>query len=252
MNTNDIKSVDGRNPKVLYRRLNHMLQCGLVGKAKEAPHPGVTRVPTVYTLTDKGAETLVQLQITSNSQKLDHRGFHTDIQRVRILGRFKGALTLALKDRSDIDLVQWDERRLPDSKSVTAGKAKPDMPDAYFRIRNSQETIDSLLVCDRLNITERVFLQNLRGYQRWHWMRCCEHPGVPNLEILVVAATETRKSMFMAETQTRHQTASSGLSLLFGCEDDLSLDCPDTILQAIWQTPWSSQWRTARFASSRS
>lgn len=253
MNINDIQSVDGRNRRVLLSRLNRMLQYGLVCRPKQTPHPGVTRMPTVYALTEKGAETLAQFKTASIgvlTQKRDEPRFITDVQQARILGKFKGTLTLVLRYRSGIHLVEWEEGYLPNCQPITVGEAELQKPDAYFRIRTGQGPVEFLLVCDRSNITQRGFVRNLRAYRLWHQNRCHEQGAIPNLEILVVAASETRKAILRTEAGALYQPRRIGLSLLFACEDDLSLDCPETILDPIWQSAWSNQWQAAQFASS--
>jgi len=94
------------------------------------------------------------------------------------------------------------------------------------------------LEADRGTMTTKRFLTKMRGY--WHYWdsgRARERYGMKHFVVLTATRTEERARNLRASTMRLDSSVYHGVRMfLFGSMELFTLDCPERIFEAVWQS----------------
>jgi hypothetical protein len=238
------KLIDG-SEQGIGRRLQKLFHHNYVNRVKIS-----NNAPVVYALGNQGAVELM-LHYGIDRGKIDWTTKNREAGRYYIdhtlmIGRFRYALDLALREMDDIALHFWKpEGELRDEIIYEGDNKKrvraPLVPDAYFAIRQADRFMPLFLECDRSTMTRERFINKLRGYYHFWKQGIAEQKhGIRAFRVLTITISEQRKENLRIMSK---EVDGRGSSLFwFLCEKRYTND-PAGLFAPVWQTPRDDRYR---------
>lgn len=165
--------------KACQRRLRFLAKHSLVRRIEQMVSRGESRLPYIYALDRKGAETLVrELGVDPASidwHKKDAERTYPFLQHVLATNDFRIAVKLACEATSSVRLEAWvDEKELKMEAKDYVTLTGPDgeeqrvavVPDGYFVLRQGEQLAHHFFEIDRATVTVRPSQWQRRGWVR--------------------------------------------------------------------------------------
>lgn len=250
LNSGQIRALVGGSERGILRRLQKLFHHGFLDRP---PHQAAYLLGEdhrmVYALGNKGADVLAEylsverdeINWTKKNLKIK-AGF---IEHTLMVSNFRAAITLALKNQTNADLLLWrpefyrgmrDYVMIRDIRGRRVRAAV--VPDGFFCIRLNNQKKYFFLEADRSTVPSNRFLQKMRAYwEYWKQGRHIQKLGIRAFRVLTVTKTEKRKENLRALTQRADTKRVGSRIFWFCCQENFSLSKPEAILGPIWQTP---------------
>ncbi len=227
----------------VYRRLQLLFHHGYLDRLNGDPTK-----PMVYGLASRGAEILVErghLQDIGDWRKKNQELQDRYIAHQTMITNFRIALTLAVRERSDVRLLFFRRESLELRDRVTAThngrrQSLPINPDGFFGLQfpnlpEGRNRAFFFLEADRSTMTRERFLQKLVGYWEWYSQggQTRKH-GIRTFRVLTVTKSEERLASLLHAAGEAGELR-EGLRLFwFTSEERLGAERPAPILGPIW------------------
>lgn len=206
----------------------------------------------IYVLDRQGARFLAE------SSGIDSEKLHRIFRQKRIgeryfyhslmISNFMTILTLALRNRKDLDLLFWrQDNEIQDRANIVIARDKhgrkvtrswPVVPDAFFGINIPKKGKSYfMLECDRSTMSHRRFLNKMRAY--WNWWKQgipSKKFGIKNFRVLTLTLTPERARNLRMITRWADDRHKGSHMFWFATEKDLLLEDPKTVFKNIWLT----------------
>lgn len=205
----------------------------------------------VYALGTRGSEVLVErglLQETGDWRKKNRDLQYRYIAHQKMIANFRIALTLAIRERSDIRLLFFHREELALRDRVTVVKngrrqVLPINPDGFFGLRfpglpEGRNRAFFFLEADRSTMTRERFLQKLVGYWEWfcHGGHTRRH-GIRSFRVLTVTKSEERLVSLLRVAADAKELR-EGLQLFWSTsEERIAPERAASVFESIWETP---------------
>ncbi|GAG56075.1 unnamed protein product [marine sediment metagenome] len=193
----------------------------------------------IYTLGRKGAKFLFPSKRTTKWRKKVKSAF---LWHSLMISNFRVILTLALKNKTESKLVNWQEENLTDSVYLE-GERLPIAPDGFFTIEDKDDLLHFFLEADRSTMEGKRFLSKMRAY--WQWWLEEGHKKKFNISVfrvLTITVSKKRKENLRKITKRADDRRRGSEMFLFSCQKDYNLEKPESILKQIWQSPKDNSW----------
>jgi hypothetical protein len=207
--------------------------------------------PMVYGLAGRGAEALVEqgwLDDIGDCQK-ENRGLgERYIAHQAMITNFRIALTVAIRERRDVQLLFFKPETLALRDRVTVGvdgrsETIPINPDGYFGLQfpelpEGRNRAFFFLEADRSTMTRERFLQKLRGY--WEWFQQGGHTrkhDIRAFRVLTVTKSEERMISLLQATACAKELGGGQGIFWFTSENRFTATPASSIFSAIWEIP---------------
>ncbi len=223
--------------------------------------------PIVYATGNRGADELAQryginrqkIEWTSKNREVGEHYIHHSL----MVTRFRHALALALRERSDATMTFWEHSgsfkvpvsyeetvRTPDGGERTKMVETAVIPDGFFALSQGERTVNTCLFleADRSTMTNARYLAKLKGYYnywRTHVRTGQDASGIRGFRVLTITLSHERKENLRTTTKKGFDKVDGrGLNLFwFACERDYQ-NTPHQVLASIWQTPADNTLRS--------
>ena len=196
----------------------------------------------VYALAPKGAR-LLATELGKNVRVSRHlaednrtvKRFY--LAHTLMVSQFRACLTLACRERTDIELVEWRVPERPLARVVLGGRRVAVIPDAHFALRAEDGLIAHFFVeADRGTMSHRRFLSKLQAY--WRLRSRGEDSGIPRAFRVLTIATSNRRMENLLTTAIHADPRKMGSAMYcFTVESSYSLEDPQGVFGCIWRSP---------------
>lgn len=208
----------------------------------------------VYALGNKGADILA-LNLGIDRGAVDWRKKNKEIStyfvyHTLMISNFRAVLELASRNRPGLKVLNWtSEGKIKESVFIDVflrpGQGKkervPLVPDGFLTLEDPKDPsyeFNFFLEADRSTMTNERFLNKMKAYWTyWKDIKNNQRKGPGAFRVLTVTKTEARKENLRRLTKQADDYSKGSLMFYFTSEENYSLDDPEAILKAIWQTP---------------
>ena len=250
LNSDQIKVlVDGSEQGIL-RRLQKLFHHGFLDRPpSQILYPLAGTQKMVYALGDKGADLLAEKsgvdrgKIKWNEKNKEIKDRH--IQHTLMISNFRVCLELALRDLPDTNFLFWEKENPKELKDYVyikdlqgRGIKASIVPDGFFGIQDPKGKMYWFMEADQSTMTNARFFKKMRAY--WNWWRQGRHSkrfGIKAFRVLTITKSEQRKENLRRITQQADDKQRGSPMFWFATEKKYSIQRPESILEAIWQTP---------------
>jgi predicted transcriptional regulator len=248
VSSEEIQALIEGSDQTILRRLQKLYHAGFLDRPRRQIGRGNSKL--VYALGQRGAKLMAE-QIGGSPNRdwsEENRQLTAQfLEHALMVSRFRAVITLACRQRADVELADWRQgRELWDEAVVEHADWReriPVCPDAYFAVRLVNEPeggnrIHLFLEADRSTMTVKRFVSKMRGY--WHYWRS-EQPrerfGFRNFVVLTITRSHARASNLCQATGGVDAPQHRGLRMfLFGAAGTDWLEHPGNVLEPIWKT----------------
>jgi hypothetical protein len=213
---------------------------------------GPVSAPIVYGLGDQGVDLLSEiygLERGHIKRRKGNRGAREYcLAHTLQIANFIATLSLALKDRSETQIITWvPEREIKDEVVISESYYKkvsvPLIPDGFFTIEDQGELISFFLEIDRPLIPIQRFLNKIKAYgQYWREGQYKKKLDIDNFRVLIIAKNQERKEYLRTMTKSSDWRRTGSEMFWFTREKSYDLSDPESILEPIWQTSRNNRW----------
>ncbi|MGB3345776.1 MAG: replication-relaxation family protein [Candidatus Humimicrobiia bacterium] len=165
----DIRNISALHPKVskrtIQRRLKLLFHAGFLERPIQQFSQYKFPSHIIYTLGRKGAKFLFPSKRTTKWSKKVKPAF---LWHSLMISNFRVILTLALKNKTESKLVNWQEENITDSIYLE-GERLPIAPDGFFTIEDKDDLLHFFLEADRSTMEGKRFLSKMQAYWQW-WL----------------------------------------------------------------------------------
>jgi hypothetical protein len=246
LNTEQILALNPGGQRNLMRRLAAMFDLGFLDRPKTQGNARLRSAHTVYSLDRKGAEEL-------GKDRAERDVFLRRIREVKhtspiiahalMISQFRVCLTLALKNRPDVQLTRWVQGN--DLKSAL-GRNPELVPDAFFVLETATRKYPCFLEADRATMgKDKQFLPKLKKYWRHsREKRFLRSLGIEHFRVLTVVVNDRHAENLRRGAKEADDDKRGSLMYLFLSETRYSIARPDVLLEAAWGSPKDDAPRT--------
>lgn len=241
LNTEQILGLHDGSRRNLRGRLNLLFQHGYLDRPVVQKTARLASSHMVYSLGRKGAETLAKnAEEREGILRRVRENEHTLplIAHSLMISQFRLCLTLALKKRDDITLTRWAQGNDLKSALRKHSEHPPLVADAFFVLETLTHKYPCFLEADRATMTQERFVSKLKMYWRHNReQRFQDTLGVTNFRVLTITPNEGRAANLCRGAKDADDRREGSLMYLFLSETRYSVDTPEAVLQAVWQSP---------------
>jgi len=241
--------------QVILRRLQKMYHNGLLARPRDqVRYDLMGSEKMIYALANGGADVLSETigidrgKINWTKKNREVKRYY--LQHALMVSEFRAALTLAILDRRDVEILFWrqgDEIR--DKVVVEDDEGKkiryPIWPDGFFGLQTPKGKLYFFLEADRSTMTNKRILRKMRGYWTyWKEKRHTKKYDIRKFRVLTITRSEARKENLRKVGKEADGRKRGSTMFMFACEKGYDLEEPQDILKAIWQTPAGEEWQS--------
>ena len=239
----DTRHISSLHPEVskrtIQRRLKLLFHAGFLERPikqfSQYKYPSYI----IYTLGRKGAKLLFPSERTTKLRKKVKPAF---LWHSLMISNFKVILTLALKNKTESKLINWQEDNLTD-RVYLEGERLPISPDAFFTIEDKDDFLHFFLEANRSTMQGKRFLSKMQAYWQW-WLEegHKEKFDISVFRVLTITISKKRKENLRKITKRADDRQKGSEMFLFTCQKDYNLEKPESVLKPIWQSPKDNSW----------
>ncbi len=241
LNTPQILAMHEGGKRNLLRRLSALFGHGYLDRPKHQASARLRSAHLVYALGREGVKKLIgdaRERDTLYRRLKDNERTLPLIAHSLMISQFRVCLTLVLKKRTDITLTRWMQGNDLKDALKRHGDHPSLVPDAFFVLETTTDKYPCFLEADRATMTEERFTNKLRMY----WKQSRENGfakslGVSNFRVLTITPNERRAVNLCLAAKDADDKRKGSAMYLFLSETRYSLESPETILEAVWQSP---------------
>lgn len=224
------------------RRLQYLFHHSYIDRPPSQLSYYRVRNHMIYALGKKGADTIYaddpETRGRIDWQKKNHEVKFPFLSHALMISDFRVALTQAIKQSPDMELVLWQQGKELRDYVKQKGRKLAIVPDAFFTVKKDGLLYNFFLEADRSTMVLERVLQKIAAY--WRWKEEGRHKKKFNIErfrVLTITISEARKEN-IRKIAEKGISRSGGYPLfLFACEKNYDFTNPATILKPIWQSP---------------
>ena len=244
-----------RTNQVILKRLQKLFHNGLLDRPRDQIRYDMMGTDKmIYALANGGADVLAEKRGLDRG-KIEWAKKNREVKRpqlwhVMIVSQFRACLEIALKKRSDVELLFWrqgdeirDYVKVKDKKGDDRRCAV--WPDGFLCIKAPRGNFYFFLEADRSTMVNARFLDKMRRY--WaYWLEKghTQKYGIKKFRVLTITRSEARKENLRKAIKKADPKGKGSPMYMFACEKSYSLKEPESLLQAIWQTPAGEEWQS--------
>lgn len=160
-----------------------------------------------------------------------------------MVSNFRCVLELALRQTPNTELVTWDQSKYISFKVKAPGASRKSRlsPDAYFALRNDDETRHFFLEADRSTEEHRRIVDKIGGY--WWYLESREygrrHKDARRVNVLFLTIGEGRLQNLrrtLRDWKEPERSAHAGRNLFWlACAQDFAVEDPTSLLRSTWR-----------------
>jgi len=250
INSDQIQALVNGSERGILKRLQKLFHHGFLDRPlSQIVYPLIGAQKMVYALGDKGADLLAEKfgidrgKIKWNEKNKEAKDRH--IQHTLMISHFRICLELALNNLPGTNLLFWEKENPKELKDYVyirdlQGREfrAPIVPDGFFGIQDQKDKMYFFIEADQSTMTNARFLKKMKAY--WNWWKQGKHTkrfGIKAFRVLTITKTEKRKGNLREITKKADDRQRGSLMFWFTSERNYSLQKPESILDAIWQSP---------------
>lgn len=224
------------------RRLQHLFHHSYIDRPPSQMSYYRVRNHMIYALGRKGADVIYandpERRGRIDWQQKNHEVKFPFLAHALMIADFRVALTGAIKQSQNTELVQWQQgKELRDTVSLK-GRKLAVVPDAFFTIKKDGGLYNFFLEADRSTMVLERVIQKITAY--WRWKEEGRHEkrfNIQRFRVLFITISEERKENIRKIAKNGISRAGGYPMFLFACEKNYDFTEPATILKPIWQSP---------------
>jgi len=257
INSDQIKALVNGSERGILTRLQKLFHHGFLDRPlSQIVYPLIGAQKMVYALGDKGADLLAEKfgidrgKIKWNEKNKEAKDRH--IQHTLMISHFRICLELALNNLPGTNLLFWEKENPKELKDYVyirdlQGREfrAPIVPDGFFGIQDQKSKMYFFIEADQSTMTNARFLKKMKAY--WNWWKQGKHTkrfGIKAFRVLTITKTEKRKENLREITKKADDRQRGSLMFWFTSERNYSLQKPESILDAIWQSPKDNNYHS--------
>jgi hypothetical protein len=236
------------NYKTIIKRLQRLFHWGFLDRPKSQMADYILkRHKLIHTLGKKGVEILTE-KLGLDRERLNRLANNTDVREMYLhhammISNFKTCLALALR-KTEAKIIDWNSqdemKKIKQELEILEGNQKKKVviiPDSIFVIEDKGDEMYFMLEADLSTMTNKRFLDKMRGYWQLWKQGLQEKWGFKNFRVLTITKSEARKENLRKITKQADDRKVGSLMFWFTSTEKYSLKEPENILKPIWQTP---------------
>jgi len=257
INSDQIKALVDGSERGILKRLQKLFHHGFLDRPlSQIVYPLIGAQKMVYALGDKGADLLAEKfgidrgKIKWNEKNKEAKDRH--IQHTLMISHFRICLELALNNLPGTNLLFWEKENPKELKDYVyirdlQGREfrAPIVPDGFFGIEDQKDKMYFFIEADQSTMTNARFLKKMKAY--WNWWKQGKHTkrfDIKAFRVLTITKTEKRKENLREITKKADDRQKGSSMFWFTSERNYSLQKPESILDAIWQTPKDNNYHS--------
>lgn len=224
------------------RRLQLLFHHGFLARIPQPVILGEGRAPFVYALDSAGAD-LVAAQLGVDRAEIGWQPKHNEVSSLFLehslaINDLRVAITL-LARQQDWKLLKWIDDTTFKTKAykekvpfwMRGARVTRAYPDGYFHLQQGQNNAHFFLEIDRGTMSNTRWQAKVEAYLNFRAAGLSQkHYGTQNFRVLSITTSESRLKNLKRATED----AAGNVFFWFTTADNVSIWCPELLLQPIW------------------